>query len=169
MIVQAYHVISKDIEKVTQLLTSHVGQVMELLFFEAGNVAETRIAFWMCSYCSFVNCHNCMRYREGEMLLKCFWWVTSLVLAATCPPGATFCCLFVKNLQTQRYLISPGIYNSRGEMYLQHKLRLLTKVSTGNGDLHGKRILKGVRDVNFDKQMSGSSWKELLQSCLYTM
>ena len=70
MIVQAYHVISKDIEKVTQLLTSHVGQVMELLFFEAGNVAETRIAFWMCCYCFFVNCHNCMRYREGEMLLE---------------------------------------------------------------------------------------------------
>lgn len=42
-------------------------------------------------------------------------------------------------------------------MYLQHKLRLLTKVSTGNGDLHGKRILKGVRDVNFDKQTCGSS------------
>ena len=36
----------------THVFTSHVGNVAELLFFEAGNIAisEARIAFWICFY-----------------------------------------------------------------------------------------------------------------------
>ena len=41
---------SKEKEKVTHISKSYVGKVVEI-FFEASNISETQIDFWMCFSC----------------------------------------------------------------------------------------------------------------------
>ena len=68
MIAQANHVIWKDIEKTIHVLTSHIGKLVELLFFEVDNWLSQR---HKCIFIVSLYCYkNDTRYREWEILLQ---------------------------------------------------------------------------------------------------
>ena len=55
------------------VLTSHVGKVMKLLFFEDNNraISETQTVFWFCFYCFSLQCYQSdMGHREVRIVLQ---------------------------------------------------------------------------------------------------
>ena len=58
---------SKETEKVTHILKSHVGKVVEI-FFKAGDISETQVAFWICFSCFSIilsETHEIQRRRNS--------------------------------------------------------------------------------------------------------